>query len=390
MTDVSQRACIAGVGETDYARYGGIKDRNEFQLACQAITAAARDCGLQAGEIDGFACYSDTELDASLLQLALGIPDLKFSGSVWGGRGGGACGALALAAQAVETGQANYVAIFRSLCQGRSRRYGQFYAQRMHSDMLGPYGLFSAAQCLALVAQRYRHEFGFEDRDLAKVAMMFRDNAQRNPRAVMHGRPLTLDDYLRSKPIADPFRLHDCCLETDGACAAIVTTRERARDLSKQPVGILAAVQGGEAGWGTGAMGSHNMPGDSYTTGGQRQLAARLFAQAQLAPGDIDVAQFYDHFSALVFITLEDFGFCERGEGAEFIRAGHGAWPKGKMPINTHGGSMSEAYVHGMNHIAEGVRQLRGESTSQVTGARTCLVTAASEISPSSAAILGV
>lgn len=390
MANIANQACIVGIGETEYARYGGLKDRTEFDLACQAIGAAAENCGLRSDEVDGFACYSDTELDASLLQLSLGIPDLRFSGAVWGGRGGGSCGALALAVQAVETGQANYVAVFRSLCQGRSRRYGQFYAQRMHSDMLGPYGLFSAAQSLALVAQRYRHEYGFEDQDLASIAMTFRDNAQRNPRAVMYGKPLTLEQYFRSRPIADPFRLHDCCLETDGACAVIVTTHERANDLAKLPVKVLAAVQGGDYGWGTGAMGSHNMPGDSYITGGQRQLAKRLFAQAQLNPDDIDVAEFYDHFSALVFLTLEDFGFCGRGEGVDFIRAGHAVWPNGKMPINTHGGSMSEAYVHGMNHIVEGVRQLRGESTSQVADARTCLVTAASEISPSSAAILGV
>ncbi|GAA5232348.1 hypothetical protein FOZ76_16925 [Verticiella sediminum] len=390
MTDINRRACIVGVGETQYARYGSLQDRDEFQLACQAIMAAARDCGLAPGDIDGFACYADTSIDASLLQLGLGIDELSFSGSVWGGRGGGSCGALALAVSAVETGQARHVAVFRSLCQGRSRRYGQFYAQRMHSDMMGPYGLFSAAQGLALVAQRYRHEYGFAAEDLGAIAISLRDNAQRNPRAVMHGRTLSMAQYLQSRPIAEPFRLHDCCLETDGACAVIVTTRERARDLRATPVDVLACVQGGDPGWGTGAMGSHNMPADSYLTGGQRRLARRLFAQAQVSPQDIAVAQFYDHFSAMIFLTLEDFGFCGQGEGPAYLREGHGLWPTGRMPINTHGGALSEAYVHGMNHIVEGVRQLRGESTSQVPDARLCLVTGASEISPSSAAILGV
>lgn len=383
-------ATIAGIGETEYRRWGEIKEKNEFQLACQAIQAAAHDCGISASDIDGFACYSDTSIDASLLQMGLGIPDLKYSGAVWGGRGGGSCGALSLAAAAVQAGQANYVAVFRSLSQGRSRRYGQFYAQRMHSDMMGPYGLFSAAQALALIAQRYRYEYGFTIEEMARIPIMFRDNAQRNPRAVMHGRPLDLHAYLESRPIADPFRLHDCCLETDGACAVIVTSEERARDLRQKPVRILASVQGSEPGWGTGGMGSHNMPGSLYTTGGQAQLARRLFDLAQLAPADISVAQFYDHFSSMIFITLEDFGFCDRGEGPAYIAGGHGAWPGGKMPINTHGGSLAEAYVHGMNHILEGVRQLRGTSTSQVMNAATCLVTGASEISPSSAAILGV
>ena len=389
-TPVERRACIVGIGETEYRRWGGITDQNEYQLACRAIMQAARDAGLSWKAIDGFSCFSDTAIDASMLQLGLGIPRLNFSASVWGGRGGGSCGALALAASAVESGQADYVAVFRSLCQGQSRRYGQFYAQRLHADMGSPYGLFSAAHGLALVAQRYRHEFGFDDDDLATIATTFRDNAQRNPRAVMYGRPLTREQYFASKRIADPFRLNDCCLETDGACAVIVTTRERACDLRHAPVEILAAVQGADPEWFTGAMGAHNMPGDSYTTGGQRHVARRVYERAQLGPADISVAQFYDHFSPMIFLSLEDFGFCERGEGPSFIAAGKAAWPHGALPLNTHGGSLAEAYVHGMNHILEGVRQLRGESTSQVAGARTCLVTGASEISPTSAAILGV
>ena len=384
------RACIAGIGETEYRRWGGFADRNEFQLACEAIAAAARDAGLRLDQIDGLSCFADTSIDASLLQLALGIPDLKVSASVWGGRGGGPCGALALAASAVESGQARHVAVFRSLCQGQSRRYGKFYPQRMHSDMVGPYGLFSAAQGLAMVAQRYRHDYGFTDAQLAAIPLMFRANAQRNPRAVTHGRPLTLDKYLASKWVVEPFRVYDCCLETDGACAMIVTTQERARDLPRKPVQILAAVQGSDADWGTGAMGSHNMPGDNYTSGGQRQLAKRLFETAGITPADVDVMQVYDHFSAMLFITLEDFGFCARGEAPAYVEAGHAAWPHGHTPINTHGGSLSEAYVHGLNHVLEGVRQLRAESTCQVEDATTCLVTGGSVISPSSAALLGV
>jgi acetyl-CoA acetyltransferase len=383
-------ACIAGIGETEYRRWGGMTDRNEFQLACQAIQTAARDAGLTVDQIDGFACFADSTIDASLLQLALGIPDLKLSASVWGGRGGGPCGALALAASAVESGQARHVAVFRSLCQGQSRRYGKFYAQRMHADMVGPYGLFSAAQGLAMVAQRYRHDYGFTDEQLAAIPLMFRANAQRNPRAVTYGRPLTLEAYLASKRIVDPFRIYDCCLETDGACAVVVTTRERARDLPRKPVEILAALQGSDPDWATGAMGAHNMPGDSYTTGGQRQLAKRLFATAGVSPADISVTQIYDHFSAMLFMSLEDFGFCDSGEGPAYVEAGHAAWPQGRNPVNTHGGSLSEAYVHGLNHLLEGVRQLRGESSCQVDGATTCLVTGGSVISPSSAAILGI
>jgi acetyl-CoA acetyltransferase len=380
--------CIVGVGETEYRRWGGIKDRNEFQLACQAIANAASDAGLATRDLDGLACFADTSIDASQLQMALGMETLDLSASVWGGRGGGPCGALALAASAVQSGDANYVAVYRSLCQGQSRRYGKFYGQRLHSELMGPFGLFSAAQCIALIVQRYRHEVGFADEDMAQIALSQRENAQRNPRAVTYGKTLTLAQYLDARKIADPFRLYDCCLETDGACAVIVTTRERARDLNARPVEIVAALQGSEPGWTTGAMGSHNMPDATYASSGQRQLAARLYERADVSPKDIDVAQMYDHFSGMLFTVIEDFGLCEHGAAPTFVREGNTRWPDGRVPINTHGGSLSEAYVHGMNHILEGVRQMRGESTSQVEGAKICLVTGSSGITPSSAAIL--
>jgi acetyl-CoA acetyltransferase len=389
MTAARSRACIVGIGETEYRRWGGIEDRSEFQLACQAIGAAAADAGIAVSAIDGFATYAELRIDAATLQLALGIPRLRFSSSVWGGRGGGSCGALAHAAMAVETGRAGHVVVFRSLAQGQSRRYGRFDPARPQGNLSAPFGLFSAPQMLALVLQRYAHRYGLDPADMAEVALTCRDNAQRNPRAVMHGKPLTLQQCLEARPIADPLRLYDCCMESDGACAVIVTTRERARDLARKPVEILAATEFGEAHWGVGPMGSHNMPEDRYTTGGQHDLAQDLFALAGLAPRDVDVAQLYDHFTGMVLIELEDFGFCAPGEGGAFVRHGNLRWPDGGLPINTAGGSLSEAYVHGLNHVAEGVRQLRGTSTSQVAGAQVCLVTGGAGISPSSAALLG-
>lgn len=382
-------ACIVGVGETEYRRWGAIQDRTEFQLACQAIEAAARDAGLPVAALDGFATYAELRIDAATLQLALGMPRLRFSSSVWGGRGGGSCGALAHAAMAVETGRAEHVVVFRTLAQGQSRRYGRYDPNRAQGNMAAPFGLFSAPQMLALVLQRYAYEHGLEPADMAEVALACRDNASRNPRAITHGKPLTLEQCLQARPIADPLRLYDCCLESDGACAVIVTSAERARDLAKKRVEILAATEYGEGGWGVGPMGSHNMPPDRYTTGGQRELGRELFATAQLRPQDVDVAQLYDHFTGMVLIELEDFGFCERGEAPSFVRNGNLRWPDGALPINTAGGSLSEAYVHGLNHVAEGVRQLRGESTSQIPGAQVCLVTGGSGISPSSAALLG-
>lgn len=391
MTSTSQKAAqIVGIGQTEYRPWGRIEDRDEFQLACEAIGAAAEDCGLPLSQIDGFATFADPDIDSAVLQHALGLDRLRFDASVWGGRGGASCGAVSLAAMAVESGQANYVVVFRSLCQGQTRRYGKFYAQRMHASLTAPFGLLTAPQHLALIVQRYRHDFGFDTGHLASIAITCRDNALRNPRAVKHGEPLKMAEYLSARMVAEPFRVYDCCLETDGACALIVTSSERARDLKAKPVGILAAVHGGERGWSTGGMGAHNMPESAYTSGNQRELAGELYSRAGVSPRDVDVIQIYDHFTGMVLLALEDFRFCGRGEAPAFVAEGNLQWPSGRFPMNTAGGSLSEAYVHGLNHVLEGVRQLRGESTSQVVDARLCLVTGGSGVSPSSALLLAV
>ena len=384
----AEAACIAGIGQTEYRRWGGHAEHNEFQLACAAIKTAAADAGLELAELDGLVSFADPAGDPSLMQLALGMPHLRYSAMVWGGRGGSSCGAVALAAAAVVSGQAEAVAVVRSLCQGRSRRYGKFYAGRPHTNFMAPFGLLSPPQMMALALQRYAHRWGLDEEAMMAVALTFRDNAQRNPAALTYGRPLTREAYLAARPIATPLHLYDCCLESDGACALIITTDRRARAAaSSHPVQIEACAQYGTAGWSTGYMGSHNMPADEYGTGGQRGLAEALYARAGIGPGDIDVVQFYDHFSGMVLLALEDFGFCEPGAASRYVRDGH-IGRGGRLPLNTAGGSLSEAYVHGLNHVLEGVRQLRGTSTSQVPGARRCLVTAGSGIMPSSGLIL--
>jgi len=199
---------------------------------------------------------------------------------------------------------------------------------------------------------------------------------------------MTLDDYLSSRMVSEPFRLFDCCLENDGACAVVVTTAERAADTAKVPVTVLAGAQGALRGFGHGQYSNVSMPDDDYASAGARGVAARLWGRAGIGPRDVDVAQVYDHFTGLVLLSLEDFGFCGRGEGGPFAASGALAWPHGSLPMNTHGGSLSEAYIHGLNHVVEGVRQLRGESTSQVDGAETCLVTSAAGV-PTSALVLG-
>jgi acetyl-CoA acetyltransferase len=199
---------------------------------------------------------------------------------------------------------------------------------------------------------------------------------------------MTLDDYLASPMIADPHRLFDCCLESDGACAVVVTSAERARDLAKTPVEVVASEQGAPKGYAFGPFSNANIPDELYATGGCEEMAGRLFGKAGLAPADVDVAQIYDHFTGCVLMQIEDYGFCKRGEGGPFIESGALSVHGGSLPTNTHGGSLSEAYIHGLNHVVEGVRALRGESTSPVENAEVCLVTSGACV-PSSALLLG-
>jgi acetyl-CoA acetyltransferase len=251
-----------------------------------------------------------------------------------------------------------------------------------------PYGLIMAAAAYALPTRRHMHLYGTTSEQLGHIAVSFREHASRNPRAVMGSRPMTLADHQASPMIADPHRLLDCCLESDGACAVVVTTAERARDLAKRPVEILASEQGAPRGYAFGPFTNANVEDAIYATGACEELARRLWGKSGLGPGDVDVAQIYDHFTGCVLLQLEDYGFCKRGEGGPFVASGALSWRGGSLPTNTHGGSLSEAYIHGLNHVVEGVRSLRGESTSPVEGAEVCLVTSAACV-PSSALLLG-
>jgi acetyl-CoA acetyltransferase len=387
MAKDDQKACIVGVGSSEFTRWGGIKDRSQFQITAQAIAAAIYDAGLKSADIDGFASFADDANHSQLMQVALGVPVMRWSSMVWGGGGGGSIAALSQACAAVESGQASAVAVYRGLCQGQGRRYGRALTNRIHANFVYPFGLFAPSQFLALAMRRFMHLYPVGSEHMCEIALNARANANRNPKAVMHSRTLTRDDYFNSRYIAEPFRLFDCCLETDGACAVIVTTRERARDMPGPAVDILAATHGSGPGWGSGTLGSHNMPDEDYASSNSRTLAKELFGRAGVTPDDIDVAQIYDHFSGVVLMALEEYGFCGRGESGAFVASG-AIRPDGKLPINTSGGQLSEAYVHGMNLLIEGVRQLRGTSTTQIEGAATCLVTGGLGVSPTSGTIL--
>lgn len=385
----SQRACIVGIGESRYTRRGEQAARGEWALACEAAQRAAQDAGLDPRDIEGLASFSGDSSLPWLMQHALGIQRLRFASMVWGGGGSGACGSLAHAVAAVESGQAANVLVFRSIVQRPGSRYGEAggFSEVPQFDLLARFGMVMPASMMAPGFVRYMHEYGIRTEHLAEVALTFRDNAQRNPRAVMRGLPLTLEQYMSARMIAEPLRLYDCCQENDGACALLVTTEERARDLRGKPVRVLTAQQGGNANWGSATMGSHTMPAAEYGWGNGEQLARDLYADAGVSPSDVDFAQIYDHFTPAVLMSLENFGLCGRGDAGDFVAAGN-IRAGGSLPLNTAGGLLSEAYIHGLNLVAEAVRQLRGESTTQVPGARVGLVTAGIGSTPISAALL--
>lgn len=402
-----REACLVGVGESAYARWGRIGDVTEHALALQAILRAVSDAGLSIDDVDGLASFAEDRNEAIYLAAELGLPRLRFANMVWMPGGGGGCAAIGNAAMAVETGQADVVVVYRSLCQGQFFRFGTGgvdasapagpappTVQQAGSMLLAsmgfamPYGLVMAAAAYALPIRRHMYLYGTTSEQLGTLAVTFREHASRNPRALMGGKPMTLGDHQASPRIADPYRLFDCCLESDGACAVVVTTRERARDLAQRPIALIASEQGAPKGYGFGPFTNANVSDELYATGGTEELAKRLYAKAGLGPDDVDVAQIYDHFTGCVLMQLEDFGFCARGEGGPFVESGALSWHGGHLPTNTHGGSLSEAYLHGLNHVVEGVRALRGESTSPVDGAEVCLVTSGACV-PSSAVLLG-
>ncbi len=383
----ADRTAIVGIGESRYGKRASILDISEFALLCQAIKAAADDAGMDIEDIDGFCSFGDERHEPVRVQQALGLPRLRFSNMVWGAGGGGCSGAVMNAALAVHAGICNSVVVYRSLCQGQYQRFGQYRPRPIGGSHMAPFGLLTPAQFVALTFRRHMHLYGTSTDALAEVAVAFRSHAQRNPRAVARS-PLTYEDHQASRLIADPFRLFDCCLETDGACAIIVTSRERARNLRHVPTRILAAAQASNPGWGLGPSGSHNMAIDDYATVNSRELAKALFGMAGITPSDLDVAQIYDAFTGVVIMALEDFGICGRGEGGPFAQAGNLRWPHGALPSNTAGGLLSEAYLHGLNLVIEGVRQMRGDSTAQVDNAQTCLVTSGGAQAHKSALIL--
>ena len=385
MSLLRDKTAIVGIGHTEYSRDSG---RSELTLACEAIGAAIADAGLTPADIDGITKYTMDNNDPIDIARNLGIPELRFAGEVNYGGGGGPVGTILMAAMAVATGQAKAVVAFRAMNERSGRgtpRFGQASAAEgasgLHSYQ-APYGLFSPAQSVALAARRHMHLYGTESRHFGEIAVTCRHHANLNPNAMMYGRPMSIDDHQNSRMIASPLHLLDCCLETDGGAALVITTADRARDL-KHPPTYISGI-----GFGAGHWNHRSIVKDMDSVHSESTVIAKhVFRDAGITHQDIDVLFIYDHFTPLVLMAIEDFGFCKRGEGKDFLSNGRLRWPDGDLPMNTSGGNLSEGYMHGMQNTIEAVRQLRGVARCQVKNARHAFVSAGNAV-PTSAMIL--
>ena len=383
------KASIVGIGATEFSKESG---RSEMSLASEAVAAAIADAGLAPSDVDGMVTYSSDNNPEVEIARHVGIGSLRHFSRVHYG-GGAACGTVALAAMAVATGVADVVVCYRAFNERSGRRFGAGIqdipnaatAERAQFSWTTPFGQLTPASWVAMVARRYMHLYGATSQDFGRVAVAGRRHAATNPAAWFYNQPITLEDHQASRWIVDPLHLLDCCQESDGGQALVITSAERARDLPNTPALIVATAQGaGEEQW---TMTSF-FRDDIAQLPEMKVVADELWTSSGLTPADIQTAILYDHFTPYVLMQLEEFGFCGRGEAKDFIKDG-ALEMGGTLPINTHGGQLGEAYIHGMNGIAEAVRQVRGTSVNQVDNVENVLVTAGTGV-PTSGLILGV
>jgi len=394
---LKDQTAVVGVGATPYYKRGQSLPQTPFEMAGKAMLAALDDAGLTVDDVDGLALYSvGLGGDTSLFAQVMGIPEVRFTAMLTGG-GGGAAGSVGLAAAAIHSGMATTVVSLMTLQQAVSR-FGTSYAPRgkpgaqysappsPEKDFTAPSGLMGPGQMFAVLAMRHMHLYGTRREHFAEVVISQRENAIRRETSLMKV-PLTLDDYFNARLIAEPLCLYDFCLECDGAVAVVTTSLERAKDLRHPPVKVTASAHGGHGRWGQ-AITWMNMPDEYFVSSGHRPVARRLWDMAGMTAADVDVALIYDHFSPMVIMQLEDYGFCGIGEGGPFVADGNIRYGTGSIPVNTHGGNLSEAYIIGMTHVKEAVEQMRGTAVNQVDDASVALVTGGPASIPTSSLLL--
>lgn len=388
---------ITGIGQSRYYR-AGRSPHSAAAMAATAVHAAIADAGLDAGDVDGIVTFHPDQHDSAQLWSWLGLGELRWSAKAWGGGGNSGASAVQIADAAVTAGYACHVIVFRSLHQGTEGRYGRYSADavtqrgaaRPEQDQafLVPFGAATPVVKNALLTKKYLHTHGISQEALADIALASYFHAQRNPNAVMYGKPLTREAYHASRWIAEPLHLYDCCQESDGACAVIVSGAAAARDLRRPPAWILAGATGMVSGGGRWAFND-----TAYPSGRLTPVGRQLWDRAGVRPEDIDVAQFYENFTGSTLIAISDIGFCAPGDVEAFVSGKNLHFDGGALPFNTSGGNLAEAYIHGLQLLVEAVRQVRGTSTAQVSrngerGARLSLFVAGPGTPPSSAVLL--
>ena len=360
LDEIGGRVAICGIGDSDYTKASG---RTTTEIVLQAVERALDDAGLEPGDIDGIMGIPTMgdQVDDVAFHKHFGTDhemwvSTRGGGMVWAGT------APYEAAKALADGKARHILNTFGVAWATQRSEmvggpGESHAQELFKQNLEvPFGWFPQPVYFATIARRHMHEFGTTQQHLGAIAVTCRENANRTPSAVMHDRPLSMEKYLASPTIAAPFRKEDCCLISDGGAAYIMTTPERARDLRPRVVEVAGV------GLGNSVTGTHWSQQGGFTSTPQVFAAPGAFAMAGLTPADVDVYTCYDPFTIVTLMQLEDSGFCEKGAGGEFAASG-------TLPFNTHGGLLSHAYVLGIAHVVEVVRQLRGEASNQVPDA---------------------
>ena len=377
------KAAISGVGDTRYSKASG---KSVMAMQMEASLAAIRDAGLDPKDIDGIIAYGSMAVVAEDFITNFGIPDLKFSATTPLG-GASAVASIQCAAAAIAAGVCNHVLvpISRNGASGTGARIGQRVREMPQFRVIGefemPLGAIAPAQLYAPMARRHMEMYGTTSRQLAEIAVSTRHNAILNGNAMML-KPLTVEDHQASRMISDPLRLYDCSLESDGGCAFVVSSAEHARDLQQPVIQVLGVAEGHPD------SPSAITQRPDLTRLGLAKAAPKAFGMAGITAKDIDVAEIYDCFTYIVLCQLEDLGFCKKGEGGPFVASG-AIKLGGSLPINTHGGLLSQAHMAGFNHVVELTRQLRGKAgKAQVKDAEVGLVTGYGDMGDGSVAIL--